>query len=144
MRIRYLNTDLDLVSADDIEPLTAELQAKGVTPLSLLLGRDGRWYSCLEVDEEFTDEREPENHIAAMLDAIESLPERLHSAWRNCTVREFCIGYDCGDEPRAFQQGLSTTTLRRMSEVGATLRITIYPERYSEGDQEHERSVDQK
>jgi len=142
MTIQYFNTDLDLVSAQDLSQLADALEARGVSPVGLNRGKDRLWYSCLEVDEEFINDRQPEQHIVAMLDVIESLPPPLHAAWRKCTVREFCIGYGCGDEPWAFNQGLSNTTLRRIAEVGATLRITIYPERYPEGNKGHDGSGD--
>ncbi len=43
--------------------------------------------------------------------------------------REFNIGYDCGAEPWAFNQGLSAHLLGRMATAGASLRVTIYPDR---------------
>ena len=46
-----------------------------------------------------------------------------------CTTREFNLGYDCGAEPWAFNQGLSSELLGRIAAVGASLRLTIYPDR---------------
>jgi hypothetical protein len=39
----------------------------------------------------------------------------------------FNIGYDCGAEPWAFNQGLTAELLGRMAATGASLRITLYP-----------------
>ncbi len=72
---------------------------------------------------------EPEPNIAAMLDAIESLGPAFSSIWSSCSLREFNIGYDCGLEPWAFNQGLSAGLLERMAAAGACLRLTLYPER---------------
>jgi hypothetical protein len=62
-----------------------------------------------------------------MLDAIEAIDEPAKELWRACTKREFNIGYDCGDEPWAFNNGLSNRTLDRIARLGASLRITLYP-----------------
>ena len=128
--IRYLNTDLDLTSAEDLTALAAALEAQGVFPLHVTHGEDGLWYATLEADEAYEEaHEEPEPHIAAMLAAVESLPEPLRIVWSGCTQREFNIGYDCGDKPWAFNQGLSSHLLGRMAAAKASLRITIYPPR---------------
>ena len=46
----YLNTDLDLVSANDLTSLATALGARGVPPLHLTHGEDGLWYATFEVD----------------------------------------------------------------------------------------------
>jgi hypothetical protein len=125
-KICYINTDLDLVSAADLTLLAAALKEKGVPPLHVTRGDDGLWYSILETDTDFV---EPEPNIAVMLNAVESLKGPLRSAWSRCKLREFNIGYDCGNEPWAFNQGLSSGLLSRIAASGATLRITIYPDK---------------
>jgi hypothetical protein len=126
-KIQYLNTDLDLVAAFDLTGLTAALELLGVFPLHVTEGEDGFWSSYLETEKH--DHTEPDANIREMLTAIESLPPEAMEAWNACTTREFNVGYDCGDEPWAFNQGLSNDTLRRMAQCGATFRVTIYPYR---------------
>lgn len=122
--IQYLNTDLDLVAADDLTALAAGLDARGVHPLHVDRREDSLSYATFETDETY---EQPETNIAVMLSAIESLDESQRRAWRACTVREFNIGYECGGEPWAFNQLVSGLTLRRMADAGAALRITLYP-----------------
>ena len=122
----YLNTDLDLTSADDLTALAAALQAAGVFPLHVTRGEGGQWYATFETEEQHT---EPEPNIAAMLAAVESLAPPLRSAWAGCPRREFNSGYDCGREPWAFNQGLSAGLLGRVAAAGASLRVTLYPDR---------------
>jgi hypothetical protein len=122
--ICYINTDLDLVASCDLGPLTVALQSRCVSPLHVTAGEDGRWYTTLETDEQYD---QPETTICAMLDAIDSLNKSNRSYWISCLVREFNIGFDCGDKPWAFNEGLTNATLRRIGKVGATLRITLYP-----------------
>jgi hypothetical protein len=121
--IRYLNTDLDLVSPVDLVPLTGHLTAAGVSPLMPTLGDDGLWYVAFETDESFD---EPETNIAEMLGAIEAATGAARSCRDSCTKREFDVGYESGQEPRHLRQGLSNALLRRVGNVGASLRVTLY------------------
>jgi hypothetical protein len=124
--IQYRNTDLDLASAEDLTALAAAFEAGGVPPLHVTRGEDEQWYACFETDEQYN---EPEPNIAAMLDVVEALAPPLRSAWAACSLREFNIGYDCGLEPWAFNQGLSAEILGRIAAAGASLRVTLYPDR---------------
>jgi hypothetical protein len=124
--ISYLNTDLDLTSAEDLTALAAAFEGGGVPPLHVTHGADALWYATFETSAQFA---EPEPNIAAMLAIVESLARPLRSMWDGCTRREFNIGYDCGDEPWAFNQGLSPDLLGRMAAAGASLRVTPYPDR---------------
>lgn len=130
-KIQYLNTDLDLVGPVDLTPLAEALSARGVPPLYPPEGaEDGRWYCVLEIeDNEYRPENEPEKTIRVMLEAIETLDASAAAVWSQCEKREFNIGYDCGDKPWAFNQGLSNDTLQRIAACGGTLRWTLYPDR---------------
>ena len=124
--IAYVNTDLDLKSAEDLAPLVAAFQAADVFALHVTLGDDGVWFAVLETETQYD---EPEANIAAMVAVAEALPDELRSAWARCTVRELNIGYDCGTYPWGFTQFLSADLLKRVAAVGASVRITLYPER---------------
>jgi hypothetical protein len=63
----------------------------------------------------------------ALLTAIEALDPKSRIQWDACVIREFNIGYDCGDEPRAFSHGLTASTLARVAALSISLRITLYP-----------------
>jgi hypothetical protein len=122
--IRYLNTDLDLVSQRDLSPLATALEAQGVYPLHVTRGEDGLWYATFETADQY---EVLETSVSAMLDAIESLGDDARELWSECSRREFNAGYDCGDEPWAFNDGLTNETLFRAAALGAALRITLYP-----------------
>ncbi|MCH7547527.1 MAG: hypothetical protein IID30_14090 [Planctomycetes bacterium] len=132
MSIRYINTDLDLECPNDLSSLAKDLEARGVFALHIEQAKEGHWFARFETEEEYID---PETNIAAMLDVIESAEDSIQRLWRECSLREFNIGYDCGDEPWAFNQGLSNATLKRLAEVGATLRFTLYPEDKTTGEE---------
>lgn len=122
--IQYLNTDLDLICDVDPAVLASEFESRDlvahVTP-----GDDGLYYALCEG----SNDTEPEPNIARLLDAIEALSVPARELWDRCSKREFNIGYDCGDEPWSFNQGISNHVLRRMAECGASFRITLYPHR---------------
>ena len=46
--IGYLNTDLDLVSVDDLTGLATTLDAGGLFPLHVIRGDDGLWHATFE------------------------------------------------------------------------------------------------
>ncbi len=122
--IRYLNTDLDLKSTEDLTALAEAFETQGVGPLHVGSGEDGLWHATFETDEQH---EKPEPNIASMIAVVESLPEQLLAVWSSCTCREFNIGYDCGSNPWAFNQVLSSQLLGRMAAAGASRRITLYP-----------------
>jgi hypothetical protein len=124
--ICYLNSDLDLTSSEDLLDLAGEFKSHGLFALNASRGEDGLWYATFEV---LDQSAEPEPNIAAMVTIIESLVEPHRSTWLRCSRREFNIGYDCGAEPWAFNQGLSCELLSRIAEAGVSLRWTLYPNR---------------
>lgn len=122
--ISYLNTDLDLTSADDLTGLAAAFDAQRVFPLHVTRAEDGRWHATFETHD---SHEQPEADIAVIMAAVESLSERMRAVWSRSTRRELNIGYDCGSKPWAFNQGLSCAMLARMAAAGVSLRITLYP-----------------
>jgi len=124
---RYRNTDLCLISTDDLTELVAAFKAGGVDvlyPLDKVHMEDGLYYPAFEAEEQYT---EPEPSIAAMLDIIEALPAPLRALWDRCQQREFNMGFDCGDEPWSYIQTLSPRLLERLAATGACLALTLYP-----------------
>lgn len=125
--IQYLNTDLDLVCDVDPAILASEFESRDLV-VNVTPGDDGLFYVLCED----WDESEPEPNIVRLLDAIEGLSDAARDVWDRCSKREFNVGYDCGDEPWSFNQGLSNFVLRRIADCGASFRITLYPFRRQE------------
>ncbi|MEM7477793.1 MAG: hypothetical protein AAF483_22630 [Planctomycetota bacterium] len=123
-RIQYLNTDLDLICNVDPTLLVAEFEARDLCA-HIHTDDDGLFYVRCDGD----NDTEPEPNILRLLDTIDALSDASRDLWNQCTKREFNVGYDCGDEPWSFNQGLSNEVLRRMADCGSTFRITLYPHR---------------
>ena len=137
--ICYLNTDLDLASTDDLNELARPLTTAGLFALHVSQGDDGIWRATFETERQYS---EPEQNIAAMLSAAESLADAPRSAWTKCKQREFNIGYDCGSGPWAFNHGLSSELLGRMAALGTSLRITLYPQSARTAKWTHQRNAE--
>ena len=105
---QYLNTDLDLVCDVDPARLAAEFESHNLRA-HVHAGDDGLFYVRCDGD----NDTEPEANIARLLDAIDTLTDGARELWNRCSKREFNVGYDCGDEPWSFNQGLSNFVLRR-------------------------------
>ena len=125
-KIEYLNTDLDVTSAEDLTVLADALKVKEIFSLHVTRAEDRLWYAKFETEKNYD---EPEKTITTMITAIEALEEPLRAIWNRCSQREFNMGYDCGSVPWAFEQGLSSELLCRIAALGASLRLTLYPDR---------------
>jgi hypothetical protein len=119
----YLNTDLDLVSADDLTPLAAALEAAGLLRLHVGKQDDGLWHARFEPSEQHES---PEESIAALLPPIESLIGPLSDAWAGCLERELSIGYQSGHAPRPLEHAISSPLLGRAAALGVSLGIVLY------------------
>lgn len=122
---RYLNTDLELASNEDLAELAELFSARGLFALHVGAIESGVWRAAFETEEQHVDS---ESTIEALLDVIEGLEPEHRAVWNRCTRRELDVGYDCGNGPEVFSQTLSGALLARVARVGASLRITLYPE----------------
>jgi hypothetical protein len=122
-RTRYLNTDLDVVSGDDLTPLAAAFEKKKWSVLHCEQHADRLWRAGFEVP---GGQSKLEKAIPAMLKVIETLTPPLQSLWAGCSKRDFNIGFDGGYEPRSAEYTLASGLLARIAAVGASVTITIY------------------
>lgn len=120
---KYLNTDLDLFSPNDLTELVNALEAGGVSLLNPIEHEDGRWRANFDL---YDPHDHPESTLTALLEVIESLDEKAAQDWRACSERIFDVGYDTGSTPWAFKQEISNATLRRIAGLGGSLKITLY------------------
>jgi hypothetical protein len=122
--ICYLTADLDVWVGRDIGPLVEAMASCGVRSHHPPHAQDGQSFAMFGT---ITTHTAPEANLSEMLAAIESLSGDAAALWAECSLREFNIGYDCGDKPWAYNDGFSNALLRRMAAAGTTLRITLYP-----------------
>ena len=130
-QIQYLNTDLNLVCDVDPTLLVAEFETRDFA-IDVRTGDDGLFYVMCED----AHDTEPEPNISRLLDVVDSLIGPARELWNRCSKRQFDVGYECGNEPWGFNQGLSNDLLRRLADCGSTFRITIYPHRSDSDNRE--------
>jgi len=137
MNTYYIDTDLELFASFDLTALAAVLEAQELFPLHVTQQEDGCWmagfeFATIEGDEKYAD---PESTIMGMLDIVEALEGEARTLWNSCSLRNFDIGYACGEEPFAFHHRISNSTLLRIANVGGAMEITLYGMRGQQGDE---------
>ena len=132
LETNYVNTDFDLKSTKSFEELHAELSAHCLV-LHYTCGEDGVYTASYESDHDDSAELTgAERDISLMLSAVNSLSEPARHQLGCCHVREFNIGFDCGDT-WAFSYSLNRLTIDAVNEASCTIAVTLYPMRHPDG-----------
>ena len=130
--IRFLNVDLDVRSDRSLRSLTGDLALRGIVNLRTADEEAGEHFACYELDGEASSAHQV---LVAMLTILERMSPDAREAWDASTAREFNLGYDCGTEPWAYNDEIGPDVIRRISELGGALRITLYPEQTRQAKQ---------
>jgi len=126
--IRFLNVDLDVRSDRSLRSLTEDLALRGMFNLRPSDEQAGEQFACYELDGHASTAQQT---LVAMLSILEAMSPDARETWDAATAREFNLGYDCGTEPWAYNDGVGPDVIRRVAELGGALRITLYPEQSS-------------
>lgn len=119
----FRNVDLEVSSASDLRWLVEEL---GEDVVNLYCGpAHGHFLATFETHAVRGD---PDTMIAFFCHLVENFPDEMRRAWDEAFLRIFDIGYDSGHAPQAYQSDLRPETLAAAARIGASLRITIYPQ----------------
>jgi hypothetical protein len=121
MRIKYITTDLNLESKEDLSQLATNLCHDESPHLNewvnntykLRLGGIGIQNS-------------PVNDIEIFCERIESLSVENEELWNNCESRILDIAFEGGDEPNNLTSLLDEGLLLRISKLKLGIEITIY------------------
>lgn len=124
--IRYINTDLELLSREDISDLIDFLKSNGMYILHNLVNESGKNDAWLELD---LDSNKAQETIRLMIDVLLKMEGKARKQWELCEKKDFNIGFDCGSEPWAFNEELPDTLIKKVAEFNAGIKITIYPEK---------------
>ena len=128
----YANTDFDLKSASSFDTLHEELSSRCLV-LHYGQGDDGDFRACFESDHDGeSKESGAERDIMLMVNAIRSLSDTATAELNACHLREFNIGFHCGDT-WAFVHSVPHRVMSAASDVGCSLAVTLYPARHPDG-----------
>ena len=120
----FLNIDLDIESTSPLDSLAQEFGDQVIVTFS---GRmNGR--HCLYMESADAG-RSQDAVLNALCSLVEGLSESGRRLWDAADKREFDLGYETRlSFERANRFKIRPGTLRRVTGLGATVAVTIYPE----------------
>ncbi len=124
----YINTDLDIVSPKNLEPLTAEIE-DCVCVIQHNYDRDGdkMWRATFEALDSGEEGRLPQQDIESLISVIESLSDEARSCFKNCVSKVMDIGWQSADDRPVGSIHLQPETLSVLAKYGISLGVSIYP-----------------
>jgi hypothetical protein len=117
----FLNVDLDIYSASDLQPL---IDALGKKVILLHAGRDKKTYSAHLEIAKIT--RTADATMLAFCTLIDALPKAPRELWNKAKLRDFNIGVQADKEPRSFELDVQTKTLEAVARLGGRIVLTVY------------------
>jgi len=130
----FLNLDLELESHADLSAL-AEYMEKQVFVLDSHETERG-FRLALEPVIDGALNGNPVQCAEHFIKLLHSLPADLAAIWNDCTSRVFDFGFDGGNEAAPYHTEISAALLEQIAKLGVEIRITIYPHREREPDEE--------
>lgn len=115
---RYLNVDLDIAGAFDLDNIIRELE-----PFAFVLNPGPQPFATLELHEQCET---PEAAVTAFHRAITALSADARSAWSNLDRRTLNIGFQAGSKPYSTEFALSSGAIDLIAAISAEVVFTIY------------------
>ena len=121
MHVRYLNTDLEIESKNDLSQIVQEF---GDDIVVLHCGEvRGYQLASFEIPANTAGADETINHFCAL---VEGLTQEAREIWEGCCSRVIDVGYESGTSPGNFRSEIRASTIQRVAAIGASIVITIY------------------
>ncbi len=121
MSIKYITTDLNLKSKEDLSELANDLCANNSPNLNEWVnGIYELRLGSTEID------KQPFKDIEFFCRGIEALPKRVQEAWANCDSRILDIAFEGGDTPNNLTSLIDENVILRLSKLKLGIEITIY------------------
>jgi len=126
MAAQFINVDLDIESRSPLDYFCAQM-ANG-TKVSLLHCGDngGRGYFARLECADGGITCEPDSIINQSCEYIEDLDERARGEWDVAHFKSFDLGFENTAKDRCYQCPLRPGTVKRISDLGGALAISIY------------------
>ena len=125
MAAKFLNVDLEVEAPESLDHICCELLEAGA--FKLYNGETkGGFLATFEI-EDGKSGCDPNSIITSFLGAIGSFDDRAKATWNRSHRRIFDIGYEADSEDGSFHSDLKNDVLKKISELGAEIRITLYP-----------------
>ena len=119
---RYLNTDLEIDSREDMTPLVKEF---GEDVFVMYNGEWGKNFRCsFEVNESMAHANEAISYFSML---IESLSKESQKLWDSALKKVFAVGFESGSVEK-LELDIEPYVLERAAKLGAKLTIVVYPD----------------
>jgi len=117
----FLNVDLDIYAAFDLQPLVRSLGKKVIV---LYAGRERRRYTAhLELAGRA---KSADSIIRGFCALIRALPAAEKQLWNRATRRDFSIGVQAGQHPNSSDFAIEASTVQAVAQLGARIVLTVY------------------
>lgn len=133
MQPRYLNIDLVITSALDLTPL-----ANSFGDSVLVLSNDWADGSCRAVLELSYDADDAPADATKFCQLLEDLEGPALVAWQSAESRVFDFGFESGEDGNPAYVIIPSELAKRMSSLGCSIGITVYPRKVDSEGQEQE------
>ena len=121
MKISYITTDLEFDSPNDLSDIIEELGDSVSVHLNEWVGDVYR----VALGVGHCDTRSDEA-VAFYCSLLEKLSDSAKVSWNRCTRRVLDIAFESGTEPKCETYELSRELVRRASDLGLSIAVTIY------------------
>lgn len=116
----FLNVDLDLTFAIDIEPLVREFGGQVMT-----LNRTES-FASFELANAFPGPGSTDEALAGFARLVRGLSEQARTVWDGCARRSMNVGVDGPLDQRSLTFAVSRESIGTLLELGADLVFTVY------------------
>ena len=124
--IRFLNVDLEIESAENLQPVIDDL---GENVSVLHHGDNGSGFNFVSFEVKPSGERDVDGIILSFCLFIENFSNETKAIWDKCHSKRFDAGFQSGEFPRSYKTEIRADTVERVAKIGASIAITVYPDR---------------
>lgn len=118
---KYLNADLELVCAIDLNPLCLDLHSFGLRGIACK-GGDGMYYlNCHGISGSSACD-----NISHIIQALSGLRELSREILGRCVSRVINVGYETGCSKMSFRDVIPLETIELLCKNNLSLHLTIY------------------
>ena len=121
MNIRYITSDLELNSKENISSIVDEFGDKVLIHLNERI--DNIHQVALG---SILDHQNPEETANNFCTLIEGLSEQSRQLWKTCNRRVLDIAFESGTKPESISYQLPIKLINKISKLGISIVITIY------------------
>ncbi|MCU7959452.1 MAG: hypothetical protein KZQ58_05515 [gamma proteobacterium symbiont of Bathyaustriella thionipta] len=119
---RYINTDLEIDSKNDLTPVVKAFRE------DVFLMYNGEWgkyfRASFEVNESLADINGAPGMFCML---VEALPPEARKLWDSSFSKTFSLGFESGNSEAKLELKIEPALVQRVGALGGSISIVIYP-----------------